>query len=51
MIGCTKYQDPKSCESFANLCVMQLYNERQKICTLFEQYKSNGTTASDGYLN
>jgi len=35
-IGCKYNQDPKSCQTLANLCVMQLYNERTNVCRLLK---------------
>ncbi len=36
-VGCTVYKDIKSCQSLANLCVLNLYNEQSLPCILFNQ--------------
>lgn len=35
-IGCKYKSDPKSCQTLANLCIMQLYNERTVACRLLK---------------
>jgi hypothetical protein len=34
-VGCQVYEDPKKCQTLANLCVLQLYYERTSVCQLF----------------
>jgi hypothetical protein len=40
-IGCLKYKDIGSCQAFANLCVMNLYNENQLVCKLIQNANAN----------
>lgn len=39
-VGCEVYFNPKKCQTLANLCVLQLYNERTLVCELFESLMS-----------
>jgi hypothetical protein len=40
-VGCKYYNDPKSCQILANLCIMQLYNERTIACQLLKTITTN----------
>jgi hypothetical protein len=46
-VGCKYNNDPKSCQTVANLCIMQLYNERSNACKLLKSVSAN---APDIYL-
>lgn len=35
-VGCSQYQDPKSCQVLANLCVLQLYGPKTTICSFYQ---------------
>lgn len=35
-VGCQEYGNPQKCQVLANLCVLQLYNERALVCSLFQ---------------
>ena len=35
-VGCNSNKDPAKCNTLANLCVLQLYNEQATVCQLFQ---------------
>lgn len=36
VIGCQTYKDPKQCQTLANLCVLNLYNQGTASCKQFQ---------------
>lgn len=48
---CMNYQSIKGCQILANLCVMQLYNERTTVCQLFNFIGSTRNYANSAVLD
>ena len=48
-LGCWKDNHPQKCQILANLCVLQLYNERSTVCQLYQYITNNGSLVSDYY--
>ena len=46
-VGCREYNDQRMCQILANLCVLNLYNERTIACKLFKDLQKERTEASD----
>ena len=46
-VGCTVDQDLRQCQILANLCVLQLYNEKTIACRLFKELQKAQTEASE----
>ncbi|CDW85678.1 meckelin isoform 4 [Stylonychia lemnae] len=40
-VGCQELGNPKKCQVLANLCVLQMYNERTIVCSLFKSIVAN----------
>jgi hypothetical protein len=34
-LGCLQYNDIQSCQQFAQICVLHLYNETKQLCALY----------------
>ena len=43
-VGCEVYRNPEKCQVLANLCVLQMYNERTLVCSLFQNILSTITS-------
>lgn len=43
---CSKYYDIIACQQLANLCVLQLYNQKASVCKLYRQITSKGVQSS-----
>ena len=47
-IGCLDDGSPQACQTLANLCVLQLYDETTAACRFFKDLTSNKVTGTDG---
>ena len=45
-VGCKYENSPQACQTLANLCVLQLYNEQTTACQLFKTIVRDETTQS-----
>ena len=43
-VGCRQYRNPQKCQTLANLCVLQMYNERIIVCSLYQSILKEVTT-------
>jgi hypothetical protein len=46
-VGCKYENSPQACQTLANLCVLQLYNEQTTACQLFKTIVRDEETQSD----
>ena len=47
-VGCRENNDQRMCQVLANLCVLQLYNERTIACKLFRDLQKEGRISAQG---
>jgi meckelin len=43
-IGCSKDNDPTMCQVLSNLCVLQLYSEKETVCSFYRSLAFDNTT-------